>query len=449
MSKSLKAYSLVVIAAAGALAGVLDWSAILFLPPGDLAGLSTFVVLALVSHALAVDSTLGKTRPVKSSTAFLPLLASAVLFPTAAVVIAVAIVIFVTDQNRKLKGPLQIGFNIAQTVLGYGVGALFHRQLLAFLLQFGPAGLNTFAAEFIAFYGLVAVFFLFNVSLVSLYLSIREQQPYVPTMMEAVGRGGGNLVYAFLASPVALAAVYLYREFAIGGIVAVIFPILLIRYSYSSAIGLQKANRDLLRVLIKAIETRDPYTSGHSVRVSSLARHIAEDFGLRASVIARIETAALLHDIGKIDVLYAELISKTSSLTSEERAVIQTHAVKGADLLASLTSLERDIIVGVRHHHERYDGNGYPDGLVGKAIPLAARIIMLCDSIDAMLSDRPYRLALPLADVKAELRRCAGSQFDPDLVESILTHNTLERAELLIDRADARSTKPRMIAGAG
>ncbi len=173
-------------------------------------------------------------------------------------------------------------------------------------------------------------------------------------------------------------------------------------------------------MLIKAIETRDPYTSGHSVRVSQMARAIAEDMGLPSRLVEKVETAALLHDIGKIESLYAEIISKDSSLTERERAVIKTHATKGAELLENLTSFDSAIVEGVRHHHERYDGTGYPDGLTGKAIPVAARIIMMCDAIDAMLSDRPYRNALPLSHVRMEMLRCSGTQFDPELVDVVL-----------------------------
>lgn len=416
------------------------------LPSDQAIGAATFIFLALASHAVAYESNLGKSRPVKSSTAFIPLLASAVLFPIPVLVIAVAIVIVLTDRDRQKKGAVQVAFNVSQTVLGYGVGALAYRWLLGGLQQVQDPGFETFAAEFVAFYGLVGVFFLFNITLVCLYLSLRDRQGFFSTVTEAVGRGGGNLGYALLASPVALLAVYLYQEFSIVGLLAVVFPLLLVRYTYSSAIQLQRANRDLLRVLIKAIETRDPYTSGHSLRVSTLARLIAEDHGLRPRTVKQVEDAALLHDIGKIDALYAEIISKSASLSEDELAVIQTHAIKGADLLASLTSLDQEVIVGVRHHHERYDGKGYPDGLAGKSIPLAARIIMLCDSIDAMLSDRPYRRALPIEQVRAELERCASSQFDPDLVASILEHDTLERAELLVDRSGARSPEPRTAA---
>src|SRR5690606_24983971 len=217
---------------------------------------------------------------------------------------------------------------------------------------------------------------------------------------------------------------------------------MLIRYSYLSKVQLQQANRDLLRALVKAIETRDPYTSGHSLRVSSLARAIAEDLGLSRRQVEQVETAALLHDIGKIDMVYAPLIRKPGELTPEERTVIQSHATKGAELLRSLSSVDEEVIRGVRHHHERYDGSGYPDGLAGKVIPIAARIIMLSDSIDAMLSDRPYRRALTVEQARVELLRCSGTQFDPDIVEAILRANTLERADGLRISLDDASIAP-------
>lgn len=219
----------------------------------------------------------------------------------------------------------------------------------------------------------------------------------------------------------------------------ILLPIMLIRYSYLSKVQLTQANQDLLRVLIKAIETRDPYTSGHSVRVSTLARAIADDLNVGRRNAEKIEKAALLHDIGKMDMIYAPIIRKPSDLTEEERAVIRSHATKGAELLRTLSSLDDEIIRGVRHHHERWDGTGYPDGLKGKEIPLAARIIMLCDSIDAMLSDRPYRRALSLDVVKAELVRCSGTQFDPEVVDVILRNNTLERALEIIEKSGARN----------
>jgi putative nucleotidyltransferase with HDIG domain len=246
------------------------------------------------------------------------------------------------------------------------------------------------------------------------------------------GSSAANLLYGFLASPTAILAAVAYDRLHIGGLFLLVMPLLLIRYSYLSKVQLQQANRDLLTVLIKTIETRDPYTSGHSLRVSNLARLIAEDLGLSRRRIEEVETAGLLHDIGKIDTIYTAIIQKPSDLTEEELRVIKTHAVKGADFLKSVTSLSESIIEGVRHHHERYDGMGYPDRLRGDAIPLYSRIIMICDAIDAMLSDRPYRSALTIDRVQDELLRCSGSQFDPEIAGVIIRSNTLSRAEALV-----------------
>lgn len=450
MSTASKAFIGVVAVSALAFAVALDWSFLFGLQPADWAGLGTFLLVALLSQALAVDLTVGAAKPVKSSIAFLPLLALAVVMPSGAAVVAAALMTlaheFVFLPQRVWYRAL---FNTSQAILATGLAALvFHAVAELMGVPIVLDGAVGIPFLFLPFYCLALTFFGVNLLCVSAFVAIKKNERLSSVLVEAAGQGGGNLFYDLLASPVALLAAALYETFFIGGLLLVVLPLLLIRYSYLSAMQLEQANRDLLRVLVKAIETRDPYTSGHSLRVSTLARLIAQDFGVRATAVAQIETAALLHDIGKIDAIYAEIISKPSSLTDNEKTVIRTHATKGADLLQSLTSLGKPVVAGVRHHHERYDGDGYPDGLSGKSIPLAARIIMLCDAIDAMLSDRPYRAALPLEEVKGELERCSGTQFDPDIVKAILLHKTLERAELLVERSGARAgTAIRVVAG--
>jgi putative nucleotidyltransferase with HDIG domain len=449
MPRRVRFFILAVVVAAAVLCAALDWSFVTELGAADWAGLLTFLALALISQVLAVDSTIGSAKPVKSSIAFLPLLALAALFPPAAVVLAIAVTT-ITHELFFLPERLwyRATFNTSQAVLAAGLGSLVFRAIATLMglpLELREAA--DIATLFMPFYALALTFFGANLLFVSLFVAIKKGASLNGILREAAGQGGGNLFYDLLASPVALFAAYLYQAFFVGGLLAVVLPLLLIRHSYLSAIQLEQANQDLLRVLVKAIETRDPYTSGHSLRVSTLAKLIAQDYGARVSAVNDIEKAALLHDIGKIDALYAEIISKPTSLTDQERAVIRTHATKGADLLQSLTSLNKNVIAGVRHHHERYDGGDYPDGLAGKAIPMAARVIMLCDSIDAMLSDRPYRSALPLSKVKSELERCSGSQFDPDIVKAIISHNTLERAELLVERAGARTPPVRAVVG--
>ena len=447
MPKKLKFYFAAVVVGAVVFCLLLDWSKLAMLSSKDWIGLATFLGLAALSQGLAVESTLGSSKPVQSSIAFLPLLALAMIMPVPAVALAVGIMtVFVELVIRERNWP-RAAFNTSQTILAYGVGAIVFRELgrlTGTAIEFTQA--TSIANLFLPLYGLAFTFFGLNLLFVSGVITLRDSENFIAVFREGMGRGGGNLLYDLLASPLALFAAYLYASFYVGGLLAIVLPLLLIRHSYLSEIQLQQANRDLLKVLVKAIETRDPYTSGHSQRVSRLAKMIAEDYGLRAKTVGDVETAALLHDIGKIEALYAEIISKAGKLTDDERRVIRTHATKGADLLQTLTSMEKTVVSGVRHHHERYDGSGYPDGLKGKEIPIAARIIMLCDSIDAMLSDRPYRKALPLAHVREELRRCSGTQFDPDIVQAIFDHNTLERADLLVDRAGAR-TPVRVVAG--
>lgn len=438
MRPSLKLYSGAVTLLSIAVLAALDWNELITMDGDQYLGLSAFIFLGFVSQALAIESTVVAGKPVRSSISFLPLLASAVIFPPAVVVTAALIVNLLDDILSQESLVHRAVFNAAQVTISYGLGSLVFREVVA-LTGNNLAPNFGLADAFFPFYGLSVVFFGSNLLLISGYVAIRQQQSLIVILQEAMSRGGGNLFYDLLASPIALIAAFLYANYDIGGLLAVLLPLLLIRFSYLSAIQYQQANRDLLRVLIKAIETRDPYTSGHSLRVSTLAQMIAVDHGLRTGLVNQVETAALLHDIGKIDALYAEIISKPSSLTDEERNVIQTHATKGADLLQSLTSLDKEIIVGVRHHHEQYDGSGYPSGLKGQAIPIAARIIMICDAVDAMLSDRPYRNALSVSAVREELQRCAGTQFDPALVDTILQSGTLERAELLADRSGARS----------
>lgn len=394
-------------------------------------GLASFIAVAILSEALAIDFAVGPDRTAKSSVAFLPLLASAVIFPPIAAAAAAAIVEAFSELFLKTRVLWRAAFNISQSALAIGIASLVYSS-------FGRPDSGTIGTV-LAFGALAIASFGTNFGLVSGFFAVRNNQSFFNTLRYVVGSGGANLFYGLLASPVAFAAALLYDRFYIGGLLMIILPIMLIRYSYLSKVQLQQANQDLLRVLIKAIETRDPYTSGHSVRVSTLARAIADDLNVGRRNAEKIETAALLHDIGKIDMIYAPIIRKPADLTEEERTVIRSHATKGAELLRTLSSVDDEVIRGVRYHHERWDGTGYPDGLKGKEIPLAARIIMLCDSIDAMLSDRPYRRALSVDVVKAELVRCSGTQFDPDVVDVILKNNTLERALEIIQNAGARN----------
>ncbi len=184
---------------------------------------------------------------------------------------------------------------------------------------------------------------------------------------------------------------------------------------------LEQVNRDLLELMVKAIEARDQYTSGHSLRVSRIAEQLAKESGLGSKVVEHITTAALLHDVGKIHEDFAPLLRKEAKLDGTEKALMQTHPSRSADLVSTISAFRGPIEQAVRYHHENYDGTGYPHGLAGAAIPIGARVIMLADTMDAMTTDRPYRRALTFERVVEELRRFSGRQFDPQLVEVVVS----------------------------
>jgi putative nucleotidyltransferase with HDIG domain len=190
----------------------------------------------------------------------------------------------------------------------------------------------------------------------------------------------------------------------------------------------------LLHSLTSAVDAKDSYTCGHSERVALLSRHLATEIGLPDPDVEQIYMAGLLHDVGKIGVPES-VLQKTGRLTPEEFDQMKKHPEIGARILADVKQIKA-LIPGVLHHHERYDGRGYPIGLAGAAIPLMGRIICLADCFDAMTSNRTYRKALPLEVALTEIRRCAGTQFDPTLAEAFLRSGPDCLRELLRNHAE-------------
>jgi|CXWL01.1.fsa_nt_gi hypothetical protein len=259
------------------------------------------------------------------------------------------------------------------------------------------------------------------------------------------------LGYDIAASSLALGVAWLFVRSIHGNglqkfvFLGIVLPFLLIRHVYkklntvqdlyseldSAYEQLELNVREQLAMMVKAIEARDPYTSGHSRRVCGLSRAIAVDLGLDAEHVELIENAALLHDVGKIHAEFAPLLQKEGKLTDEEWEVMKTHSARSAELVSLFSRFQGYVVSCVRHHHERWDGRGYPDGVAGLDIPLGARIITIADTIDAMTTNRPYRGALSLEAVVSELNKCRGGQFDADLVN--LTVNSVTVRRLISD----------------
>ncbi|MEX0877125.1 MAG: HD domain-containing phosphohydrolase [Phycisphaerales bacterium] len=174
-----------------------------------------------------------------------------------------------------------------------------------------------------------------------------------------------------------------------------------------------------IKALSAAIDAKDQYTRGHSERVAMLSSMLARKVGYSADEAERVRISGLVHDVGKIGVPES-VLCKPSRLTDEEFDMIKLHPTVGYHIMKDIPDLH-DILPGVLHHHERWDGNGYPSKIAGEDIPHMARIMALADTFDAMSSNRAYRSGMPREKVIAEFRRCAGTQFDPDLVEPFLS----------------------------
>ena len=423
---------------------LLDWGSVLNFGQADLVGFAALTILGLVSEGLALNVSFSGSAG-NSSITFIPLSAAVLIFGPAAAVLFLLLTGGVAEVFVRRKGLLRAIFNIGQYLLSTALAGWAFTK--AGGLPWGTPGTGFGQILAFALFGLT--FLVLNHTFVSVAVAIHQGHSPRKVLTVMAGSSGSNIGYDLIVSPIAVAVAYLYVQLQVWGLILILLPLYFIRHAYQTNYKLQRANQDLLNALVKAIETRDPYTSGHSRRVANLAHLIAERMGLKKEQVEVIRTAAYLHDVGKIDAIFAAILRKDGSLTPEERSIIQSHATRGADLLREYASYSNEIIAAVRHHHERLDGSGYPDGLRGDAIPLAARIISACDAIDAMLSDRPYRKALAIPEVHSELSSGRGVQFDESIVNCVISSNLLELHQETVANEEETTIELRLLDGEG
>lgn len=375
---------------------------------GVLRAAAVFASLSAICEMLAWKKA---ARSESGSIAFLPILASVIVAPNWVTVAAVTLAT-VAVQIANRRALIKAVFNVVQLALWVALAILVYTSLG------GQSLLETSRPDVVACVAILLVFAIVNSGALAGAIAISENERFLNLWW---GRARVTVFFDLLTLPGVYVFAYCYIHWGALGASLLVIPSLVIRSLYKVNWELQQTNQELLQLMVAAIEARDPYTSGHSRRVARNARLIAQAIGLREKQVERVAVAALLHDVGKIHEVFAPILSKPGRLTAEENAIMQTHPVKCEELVRTVSQL-KDVIAPIRHHHENWDGTGYPDGLVGEAIPLASRIIMFADTIDAMTTDRPYRAALTETQVRAEFVRLRGRQFDPAICDQLLSH---------------------------
>jgi putative nucleotidyltransferase with HDIG domain len=299
-------------------------------------------------------------------------------------------------------------FNISQYIINAGVAGLIYVYVNN-LFDFGFKVFNPIAGSVC----LIVYLFLNSFFMAALMSILLKEKLYFIWKNYLLG-----FINIALVSLLGIVLAFSYDSYGSGGILLFFIPLMFARYTFKLYLDMRKNYFDTLNVLVRAIEASDPYTSGHSMRVSAYAEAIAKQVGLPQNKIDLIKSAALLHDIGKIGI-DKNILNKVGRLEKEEFEAIKSHPEIGATIIADLSYLSNisDII---RHHHERNDGKGYPDGLSYDKIPLETSILTIADSFDAMTTNRPYRSSLSLEAALQEIKDNGGTQFNPDVVDDAI-----------------------------
>lgn len=344
---------------------------------------------------------------------------AALLFggPGAAVLCAVAGSTTVREA-REHKPLVLRAFNAGQLGLSAGLSGLAYLELGGRTLAGGGTVLLLPATA------AAVVFFLSNVSLFTVIVWMLQDRP-IREILQAQGfvsYGASLLVLALLGATIAHLLVL--RSWP--SLFLLVLPFVAARQTFRVYAQLSEAYLSTVRSLVQTIEAKDPYTRGHSERVSEYALQLGARLALPGTEMSVLERAALLHDLGKLGV-QVETLTSHQQLDAEEVQAIRRHPALGSELVSHVDFLA-DIVPIVRHHHERFDGGGYPEGLMGERIPMLARVLAVADTYDAMTSDRAYRPGMAVSEARAEIVRVAGSQLDPNVCSVFL--------EILDEQAD-------------
>jgi hypothetical protein len=369
-----------------------------------LAGVAFWTVLTLLASALPVQMPRGTQLAVSIA----PIVAAIILGGPA---VGGWVAAIGSTEVREIRGRIpwygtlanHAGIALPAVVAGY-----LH-QALGFL---GESEIASLTAALIA----AAFFFGANVGLASLLLALRSGQDARSVF---VGDFRGVVINALALTPLAWLMSQMYAHIAWWAALLFALPLYTTRVAYSRIVEMREMFTQTIGALAEAVDKRDPFTSLHSHRVKQIAVDIGREMRVSEAELEALEWGGLLHDVGKIGVPDAVLL-KQERLNREERMIMNAHPVLGAQIIAPVTKLAPELPI-IRHHHEWYNGSGYPDRLIGDEIPKLARILHVADAFEAMTAARPYRMTpLTPEQALAELRKFAGIQFDPAVVDAFV-----------------------------
>lgn len=372
----------------------------------DLIDVFIFVTLSLILEAFPVEI---PGRQIALSMGFIMTYAGILLFgaPFGILINGLAS-ISPEELNFRTHHPSRFIFNRVNLIICAGLSGIVYEHLGGVRFEFGWQ-------YFTIALSVALVYWLINVTLVSTVVAIDRGRSIFKTWTYYMSNISiiTYLLHFFLSLVIAQS----YK--LLGPIVMPIYivPIFIARYLFILTREVNKTYDQAISTLIKLLGVYDSYTSGHSLRVAQLSEDIARELGLSESRIEKIRNAALLHDLGKVGLSH-NILNKPSTLTQEEWEEIYRHPIVGEDI-AKEVSRFREVPVWIRHHHERYNGKGYPAGLKGEDIPIESRIIACADTFDAITTDRPYSKGKSIEEAKAELMRVSGKQLDPKVVDAL------------------------------
>jgi len=327
-----------------------------------------------------------------------------------------AISAIISEALEKKTSWYKIIFNTSQYALSVGAAGLTYQYVG------GVVGFQNFFKFAFPAILCALTYCLVNSILVTMVISLAQDSKIITVWRLNIK----EMIPSYLAeAPMGFIMAIVYVEVGIVGILLFFLPLLLARRSFELYTKMRKVYLDTIRALAAAIDAKDPYTKGHSERVAKMSVTLAQELNLSGREIENIEYTALLHDIGKIGIADS-ILGKKGSLTSQEFDKIKEHTAMGANIIEPVDFLKNSYWA-IYHHHEKYNGKGYPDGLKSEDIPILARIIAVADAYDAMNSDRPYRKKLNKDKILKELKDQSGKQFDPEVVKALISVLDRER----------------------